>query len=49
VASNWGNWAYLAGVGNDPRGNRYFDIEKQARQYDGAGEYRKLWSGEMVK
>jgi deoxyribodipyrimidine photo-lyase len=43
VASNWGNWAYLAGVGNDPRGNRYFDIDKQARQYDGAGEYRRLW------
>lgn len=43
VASNWGNWAYLAGVGNDPRGNRYFDIEKQAKQYDPVGEYRKLW------
>ena len=22
VSSNWGNWAYLAGVGNDPRGQR---------------------------
>ncbi len=45
VASNWGNWAYLAGVGNDPRGNRYFDVAKQARQYDAASEYRKLWLG----
>ena len=26
VCSNWGNWAYLAGVGNDPRGNRVFNI-----------------------
>ncbi len=43
VASNWGNWAYLAGVGNDPRGNRYFDIAKQARQYDGAGHFRRAW------
>ena len=43
VASNWGNWAYLAGVGNDPRGNRYFDIAKQSRQYDAASEYRKTW------
>ena len=43
VSSNWGNWAYLAGVGNDPRGNRYFDSEKQARQYDSAGAYQKLW------
>jgi deoxyribodipyrimidine photo-lyase len=46
VASNWGNWAYLAGVGNDPRGNRYFDIPKQARQYDSDGEYRRLWRSE---
>jgi len=43
VASNWCNWAYLAGVGNDPRGNRYFDTEKQAKQYDPRAEYRKLW------
>jgi len=45
VASNWGNWAYLAGVGNDPRGNRYFDVAKQARQYDAGGEYRRRWIG----
>jgi deoxyribodipyrimidine photo-lyase len=24
----------LAGVGNDPRKNRYFNIEKQANDYD---------------
>ncbi|TDP61157.1 DASH family cryptochrome [Flavobacterium dankookense] len=43
VCSNWGNWAYLAGVGNDPRGNRYFNIEKQASDYDKNKVYRKLW------
>lgn len=43
VCSNWGNWAYLAGVGNDPRGNRYFDIAKQAQDYDKKMEYRNLW------
>ncbi|WP_333600371.1 DASH family cryptochrome [Flavobacterium sp.] len=43
VCSNWGNWAYLAGVGNDPRGNRYFNIEKQAQDYDKNQEYRNLW------
>lgn len=43
VCSNWGNWAYLAGVGNDPRGNRYFNIEKQAQDYDKKMEYRNLW------
>ncbi|SFA77229.1 deoxyribodipyrimidine photo-lyase (single-stranded DNA-specific) [Flavobacterium swingsii] len=43
VSSNWGNWAYLAGVGNDPRGHRYFNIEKQASDYDKSREFRNLW------
>lgn len=43
VCSNWGNWAYLAGVGNDPREKRYFNIEKQAAQYDKNKTYVNLW------
>ena len=43
VCSNWGNWAYLAGVGNDPRGHRYFNIEKQANDYDKNEVFRNLW------
>ncbi len=43
ACSNWGNWAYLAGVGNDPRGNRYFNIEKQAIDYDKNRAFRNLW------
>lgn len=43
VCSNWGNWAYLAGVGNDPRDNRYFNIDKQAAVYDKNSNYRNLW------
>lgn len=43
VCSNWGNWAYLAGFGNDPRGKRYFNIEKQASDYDPQKLYRKMW------
>jgi deoxyribodipyrimidine photo-lyase len=43
VCSNYGNWAYIAGVGNDPRQDRYFNIEKQAATYDADGVYRKLW------
>ena len=43
VCSNWGNWAYLAGVGNDPRGHRYFNIEKQANDYDKNKSFRELW------
>ena len=43
VCSNWGNWAYLAAVGNDPRENRYFNIEKQSSIYDKKKTYRNLW------
>jgi deoxyribodipyrimidine photo-lyase len=43
VCSNWGNWAYLAGVGNDPRNNRVFNIEKQANDYDKNKAFIKLW------
>ncbi|MCU0354101.1 MAG: DASH family cryptochrome [Cytophagales bacterium] len=41
--SNYGNWNYVAGVGNDPREDRYFNVVKQAHQYDPAGEYVKHW------
>ena len=43
VCVNWGNWAYLAGVGNDPKGNRIFNIEKQANDYDKLKTFRNLW------
>ena len=44
VSSNWGNWAYQAGVGNDPRGKRIFNPDRQAEMYDPAGDYRRLWN-----
>lgn len=47
VASNWGNWQYLAGVGADPRGHRRFDLQKQAHQYDPDGEFIKRWNGNV--
>lgn len=43
VSSNWCNWSYVAGVGNDLRPNRIFNIDKQAKDYDADGAYRKLW------
>jgi len=43
AASNYGNWNYLAGNGHDPRGQRYFNIEKQAAMYDPDGQYQALW------
>ena len=42
VHSNYGNWMYNAGVGNDPR-DRKFNIKRQAEMYDAAGKYQKLW------
>jgi len=41
--SNYGNWMYLAGVGNDPRPNRAFNLEKQAEYYDPDHKFRNLW------
>ncbi|WP_265092008.1 DASH family cryptochrome [Marinobacter sp. 1-4A] len=46
VASNYGNWQYLAGVGADPRGLRRFNLEKQAQQYDPAGTFVTNWRGQ---
>lgn len=43
-ASNWLNWAYIAGVGNDPRNGRVFNIESQQQRYDPKGDYVKLWN-----
>lgn len=46
-ASNWGNWAYLAGVGSDPRHHRLFNALRQARQYDPEAAYVSLWLPEL--
>ena len=42
--SNTGNWLYIAGLGTDPRGGRRFDPDKQARDHDPQGGYRRLWA-----
>ncbi|SLM38377.1 dash family cryptochrome, partial [Lasallia pustulata] len=48
VSSNWGNWQYTAGVGNDPRGEaRVFNPVKQAVDYDPQGAYVKNWVAEL--
>lgn len=47
--SNWGNWNYTAGVGNDPREDRYFNIYTQATRYDEGGEYVRHWLPELAK
>jgi len=42
VCSNYGNWMYAGGVGNDPR-DRVFNTKKQADRYDTEGRFRDLW------
>ena len=42
VHSNYGNWMYVAGVGNDPR-DRKFNTQLQAERYDANHKFRKLW------
>ena len=45
--SNYGNWNYIAGVGSDPRPDRYFNISAQARKYDSKAEYMLYWLPEL--
>ena len=54
VSSNWGNWQYVAGVGNDPRmtsggatAGRVFNPVKQAFDYDDGGAYVRSWVPEL--
>ncbi len=47
VCSNYGNWNYVAGIGNDPREDRYFNPKRQAEMYDANAQYIKLWIPEL--
>lgn len=42
-SSNYGNWAYLAGVGNDTRADRVFNTQTQASHYDPDQSFRRAW------
>ncbi|WAR19310.1 CRYD-like protein [Mya arenaria] len=47
VCSNYGNWLYSAGLGNDPREDRKFNMVKQGLDYDPQGDYVRLWVPEL--
>ena len=47
VHSNYGNWTYAAGVGNDLR-DRTFNVRLQADRYDANGKFQKLWLQETL-
>ena len=42
VASNIGNWMYIAGVGNS-RQARMFNVDQQQSRYDVKGTFTKFW------
>lgn len=46
VASNYGNWQYIAGAGADPRGGRHFNQVKQAAEHDPDGVFTRKWAGD---
>lgn len=41
--SNYGNWLYIAGRGNDPRPFRKFNTKAQVERYDPQGAYINAW------
>lgn len=45
VASNYGNWQYIAGCGADPQGGRHFDLDWQTARYDPDGRFVAKWRG----
>ncbi|MBO6607546.1 DASH family cryptochrome [Psychroserpens sp.] len=47
VHSNYGNWMYVAGVGNDPR-DRKFNVDLQAERYDANGKFQRMWLQETL-
>lgn len=44
VASNWGNWQYIAGVGADTREKRHFNLQKQTQLFDPERRYINRWT-----
>jgi len=47
VCSNYGNWNYVAGIGNDPREDRKFNMIKQSMDYDPDGNFIGQWVPEL--
>jgi deoxyribodipyrimidine photo-lyase len=47
VASNAGNWQWVAGTGVDTRPGRIFNPTLQAKRFDPEGEYVRRWIPEL--
>lgn len=48
VSSNTLNWLYTAGLGNDPREDRMFNVTLQGRRYDEKGDYAQKMLPELI-
>jgi deoxyribodipyrimidine photo-lyase len=48
IASNSGNWQWVAGTGNDTRPNRIFNPTAQARRFDPDGAYVRRYVPELA-
>ena len=49
VSSNYGNWNYIAGIGNDQRDFRYFNVNTQGKRYDPSAEFAKVYLKSLEK
>ena len=47
VASNSGNWQWVAGTGTDTRPNRVFNPVRQAMRFDPVGDYVRRYVPEL--
>jgi deoxyribodipyrimidine photo-lyase len=48
IASNAGNWQWVAGTGNDTRPNRVFNPVRQSQRFDPRGDYVRRWVPELA-
>jgi len=48
IASNYGNWQWAAGTGNDTRPGRVLNPMRQARRFDPGGDYVRRYVPELA-
>jgi deoxyribodipyrimidine photo-lyase len=48
VASNAGNWQWVAGTGNNPRSGHAMNMLRQARRFDPSGDYVRRYIPELA-